>query len=182
MSVYSLYGGQRTITLPKECSVYDVFEQKYITMNGKSFTFEMEDNNAKLFRLMDTDKVAVTALTRGGHASLDKKGITELSPGETYTVKVDVEEGYQLSGVKIDGKEVDISDTITIDSIDDTHHILFETEQIKTYGAYVHSLDVRWGRIALLLVGIVCAVVALGTTLEIGFVKIRRGRKTGRSE
>ena len=177
LSVYSLYGGERTVTLPEHCSVYDVFEKEYITLNDNTFTFTMEDNQARLFRLMDTDKVAVTAMTRGGHAQLDKEGITELTPGETYTATVEVEEGYRLVSVRVDDEEVDITETITIENVDDTHHIVFETEQIKTYGAYVNSIAVRWDTIALLLVGIIGGITVLGTAIEVGVVVLRRKGK-----
>ncbi len=177
LSIYSLYGGERTVTLPKACSVYDVYAQEYVSLNTDSFKVTLADNESKTYRLMETDKVAVLAITKGAHASLDKQGVTELSEGDSYEVTVKVDKGYQLKSVKVNGEEVDITETVKLKEVTDSTHIVFETEQIKTYGVYTSSLAVRWGTIGLLILGIVAGFTAIGVAAEIAVESIRRKKR-----
>ena len=134
LSVYSLFGGERTITLPKSgYSVYDVYEEKYIPVTGNTFKFTMEDNSGRLFRLMSANKVAVLARTNGAHATLDKLGVTEVTPGADYTVSIKVDQGYYLSAVTVNGKQVDVQKTIKLKDVVNSTEIVFEVKQVKTY-------------------------------------------------
>ena len=140
LSVYSLFGGERTITLPKsEYSVYDVYEEKYIPVTGNTFKFTMEDNSGRLFRLMSANKVAVLARTNGAHATLDKLGVTEVTPGADYTVSIKVDQGYYLSAVTVNGKQVDVQKTIKLKDVVNSTEIVFEVKQVKTYDSTVEQ-------------------------------------------
>ena len=179
LSVYSMYGGERTITLPegKTYSVYDVYEEEYVTMNENTFTFDMEDNSARLFRLMSADKVAVLSMTNGGHVSLNHTGVTELSEGEDFKVHATVEDGYELVSVKVDGEEVEVSDTVTLQNVEDTHSIVFETKQVKTYGVFYDEIHVQWGKAILLVLGVMAAIAVVGIAGETIWYTIRRKKK-----
>lgn len=179
LNVYSLYGGTRTITLPKNrnYSVYDVYEDAYITLNDNTFTFEMEDNSARLFRLMSAEKIAVLTMTENGHATLDQLGVTELIPGEDLTVHIELEKGYSLDSVKVNGKEVGTEETITLENVQDTQSIVFRTKQDKTHGVFYTELAVKWGKLCLLVLGILAGLAFLGIAVETAVVVIRTKRR-----
>jgi hypothetical protein len=180
-----LYGGERTITLPAgSYSVYDVYENRYLEVNGNRFTVRMNDNDAKLFRLMSPGKIAVLAYTNGGHAQLSALGITEVDPGANYTVKVTVDEGYYLAGLRINGVDTEPMDTVSLQNITQSSTVEFIIRQIKTYPGdpvAVTKTDVRWGLIAVLLVSSVFAFALAGAGIEMTgklvmkkFKKVRR--------
>lgn len=56
VSIASFYGGKKTIELDKTCDVYDVFNGKWIAFGVKSFTVELEEGQATLYRLGKYEK------------------------------------------------------------------------------------------------------------------------------
>ena len=186
VSVYSLYGGERTVTLPAgDYSVYDVYEKQYLDVSGNSFTFHLNDNDAKLFRLMDSGKIAVLAQTGGGHAQLSAPGITEIDPGSDYSVSVTVDFGYYLAGVRINGVDAEPTNTVSLQNVDQSSTVEFIIRQIKTYGdegyqVAVTKTDVRWGLILVLFAVAVISIAAVGTGGEILVNALKRAKKTRR--
>ena len=179
VSVYSLYGGERTVTLPAgNYSVYDVYEKQYVDVNGNSFTFSLNDNDAKLFRLMEAEKIAVLAQTNGGHAQLSAPGVSQVTPGSDYAVTVTVDFGYYLAGVRVNGVEVEPTNTVSLQNVDQSSTVEFVIRQVKTYGdegyqVAVTKTDVRWGLIILLfaLSALGIAVAGTGAEVLLGFLK-----------
>lgn len=173
ISIYSLYGGNRTIKLPADnYSVYDVYEQKYLDINGNSVTVSLEDNGAKLLRLMETGKVAVLAQTNGGHATLSAPGISQITPGSDYAVTVTVDFGYYLAGVKINGVEAEPTNTVSLQNVEQSSTVEFIIRQIKTYGdegyqVAVTKTDIRWGLLILLFTAAALGVAVAGTGAEV---------------
>lgn len=51
IALHSAYGETKTITLKERCAVYDEFEQRYISLDCISFTYEHEAGDTKIFRL-----------------------------------------------------------------------------------------------------------------------------------
>lgn len=186
VSIYSLYGGERTVTLPAgNYSIYDVYEKQYIPVNGNSFTFSLNDNDAKLFRLMEAEKVAVLAQTNGGHAQLSAPGVSQVTPGSDYAVTVTVDFGYYLAGVRINGIEVEPTNTVSLQNVDQSSTVEFIIRQIKTYGdegyqVAVTKTDVRWGLIIILFIAAALGIAAAGTGAEVLLSFLKKSKKARR--
>ncbi|MCQ2449211.1 MAG: carbohydrate binding domain-containing protein [Clostridia bacterium] len=136
ISIYSLYGGKRTVTLPtsqKNCSVYDVFKGSYVSVNNGKFTYTAENNETRLFRLGTAGKVAVVVLTQGGHAKISPAGITEIPQGGKLTVRASVDSGYYVEKVLVNGKNVGARTSVTLTDLTAPVSVRFVIKQIKTY-------------------------------------------------
>ena len=150
-------------------------------VSGNSFTFHLNDNDAKLFRLMDSGKIAVLAQTGGGHAQLSAPGITEIDPGSDYSVSVTVDFGYYLAGVRINGVDAEPTNTVSLQNVDQSSTVEFIIRQIKTYGdegyqVAVTKTDVRWGLIIILFIAAALGIAAVGTGAEMLIKSLKKRR------
>lgn len=66
VSIASFYGGKKTVELDKKCDVYDVFKGEWIAFGVKSFTVELEEGEAALYRLGKYEKPAEPDNPNGG--------------------------------------------------------------------------------------------------------------------
>ena len=66
VSIASFYGGKKTVELDKKCDVYDVFKGEWIAFGVKSFTVELEEGQASLYRLGKYEKPAKPDDPNGG--------------------------------------------------------------------------------------------------------------------
>ena len=124
VAVHSLFGGERTIHLPKNCTVYDVFNRKIIAADTNAFTVALDGPETRLFRLSKPDTVQVyVTRTKGGRVS--PEGLTEKEPGGELTFTFQAEEGYRLNYLLIDGIKTTVQgDSYTFRNLQESHTVV----------------------------------------------------------
>ena len=110
VALHSAAAGEKTINLPGNYSVYDVFEEKFISMNTDTVTYYHQANDTHIFRLMQPNTYTVTASIQSGRGALSAPGITEVTPGKSYSLTVTPETGYQVSQVTVNGAEASLGE------------------------------------------------------------------------
>ena len=103
VALHSGAEGTKTITLPGNYSVYDVFEEKMLSMNTDQIQYEHQANDTHIFRLMKPNTYAVTAVVQSGKGTLSVPGLTQVAAGQSYTLKVIPESGYEVDAVTVNG-------------------------------------------------------------------------------
>ena len=104
VALHSAAEGDKTVALPGNYSVYDVFEEKYISMNTDVITYHHQEDDTHIFRLMKPDTYAMTAAIKQGKGSLSEPGLTQVVPGQSYAVTVTPELGYQIQKITVNGE------------------------------------------------------------------------------
>lgn len=128
VAINCAHGGEKTITLPENHSVYEVYTKTVIATDTNSFTVNMADNSTHLYRLMSpgTHSVYVEA-GEGGIAK--NSGYHEYAAGSTVYCRFEADMGYQVESVTVDGETVEASGTVytlTLDNISESHYITVE--------------------------------------------------------
>ena len=106
VALHSAAAGEKTIHLSGFYSVYDVFEEKFISMNTNQFTYHHQADDTHIFRLMQPNTYTVTASIQSGKGALSAPGLTQVTAGQSYTLKITPETGYQIALVTVNGKTV----------------------------------------------------------------------------
>ena len=110
VALHSAAAGEKTIFLPGNYSVYDVFEEMFVSMNTNKVTYNHDANDTRIFRLMQPNTYAVTASIQGGKGTLSALGLTQVTAGQSYTLTVTPETGYEVKSVTVNGKEAALED------------------------------------------------------------------------
>ncbi len=110
VALHSAVAGEKTISLPGNYSVYDVFEESFLSMNTNSITYSHQANDTHIFRLMEPNTYVVTASIKAGKGSLSAPGLTEVTAGESYRLTAVPEPGYGLSEITVNGKAVSLDE------------------------------------------------------------------------
>ncbi len=125
VAINCAYGGQKTITLNGNYSVYEVYTQKVISSNTNTIVVNMEDNSTRLFRLMAPGTYGIfTEVSEGG--TTEAIGYQEFAAGNTATIAFDAQPGYRLQSVTVDGVEKVVTGTsyaLTIPNLSDCHWV-----------------------------------------------------------
>lgn len=117
VALHSSTGGTKTIHLTGNYSVYDVFEQKFVSMDTDTITYDHRANDTHLFRLLTPGKLAVLTTVRGGHGKISSTGITEVDPGADFTLTITPDEGYEIKEIIVNGTEAENTDTLKFTDI-----------------------------------------------------------------
>ena len=180
VALHSDAAGEKTITLPGNYAVYDVFEEKFISMDTNTITYYNEVNDTHIFRLTTPNTYAVTARIKGGKGIVSAPGLTELKPGERYSLTVTPDEGYEVASVLVNGQPAQLQENVlSMDSVNENAVIevkFNKLPQMVEVTEYVQELIILpWpaaiGILAVLSVavwGITCGVKALRRKLEEG--------------
>ncbi len=112
VALHSGASGEKTIQLPGNYAVYDVFEKKFVSMNTDTITYFHDQNDTHLFRLTTANTYAVTARIKSGKGTLSAPGLTEVAPGKGYTLTVTPKEGYEVTGVTVNDQLVQLKDNV----------------------------------------------------------------------
>ena len=124
VALHSDTAGVKTITLPDNYSIYDVFEQKFVSMDDNTITYEHEANDTHIFRLLKPNHYAVTARLKSGKGTLSAPGLTEVEMGGSYSLKVTPNDGYEVSEVLVNGEAVELKDnTFNVKKVDENYVI-----------------------------------------------------------
>ena len=124
IAVHSLFGGEKTIELPKKCTVYDVFGRKIAARDVKTFTFTANGASTYLFRLStDEDLRLYFGRTAGG--SVSPEGLTTAAEGDSATLTFTPDEGYRLDHLMVDGVRTTVSgSSFTLTDIRESHTVI----------------------------------------------------------
>ena len=119
VALHSAAAGEKTISLPGNYSVYDVFEEKFISMNTNQIHYYHQAKDTHIFRLMKPNTYAVTANIQSGEGSLSAPGLTQVQAGQGYHLTVTPEWGYEVASVTVNGKVValDAQGALHIDGV-----------------------------------------------------------------
>ncbi len=163
VALHSDAAGEKTITLPGNYAVYDVFEEKFISMDTNTITYYNEANDTHIFRLTTPNTYAVTARIKGGKGALSDPGLKELSPGESYNLTVTPDSGYEVASVLVNGEPTALQDNVlSMDAVNENTVIevkFNKLPQMVEVTEYVQELIILpWpaaiGILAVLCVGI----------------------------
>lgn len=103
VSLHCRYGGEKTVILPANYAVYNVFTGETVSFNTNRFTFSAENNSSALFRLTPANKVAVTTYVKGKGGNIDPSGMSFVNSGGSLKVNVTPESGWQIKSLTVDG-------------------------------------------------------------------------------
>ena len=119
VALHSAVEGNKTINLTGNYSVYDVFEEKFVSMNTNQIQYYHQANDTHIFRLMEPNTYAVTASIQSGKGALSAPGLTQVAAGQGYSLKVTPEIGYEISAVAVNGKQtaLDGNNALQISSV-----------------------------------------------------------------
>ncbi len=124
VSVHSLFGGEKTIRLPKRSTVYDVFNGKIIAEDVTEFTVNCEKSETRLFRLSSDNKLR-SYFTRTAGGSITPEGLQTVEKGGSITVKLQADTGYRLDHLMVDGVKTTVSgNTYTLSDIGESHTVI----------------------------------------------------------
>lgn len=124
VAVHSLFGGDKTIRLPRRSTVYDVFNGKIVAENVTEFTVNCEKSETRLFRLSDDTKLR-TYFTRTAGGSITPEGLQTVEPGGSLTLTLSADEGYRLDHLMVDGVKTTVSgSTYTLTDIQESHTVI----------------------------------------------------------
>lgn len=163
VALHSAEGGTKTITLPEKHSVYDVFAEEFVSMDADTITYEHDAKDTKLYRLMTSNHYAVTARLKAGKGTLSAPGLTEVAMGESYTLTVTPEEGYEIASVTVNGEVVELrDDTFHVDEVNENYviHVRFSkmpemVEVIETIEEWIIlPWPVFFASVALISIGV----------------------------
>ena len=171
VALHSDAAGEKTITLPGNYAVYDVFEKRFVSMDTNTITFYNEANDTHLFRLTTPNTYAVTARIKAGKGTVSAPGLTELAPGQRYSLTVTPEEGYEVSSVTVNGQQVQLLDNVlNVDAVNENTVIEVKFNKMPEMVAvteYVEELIILpWP-----------AAIAIMAVMGVGIWGITRGVK-----
>ena len=128
------YGGEKTITLPGNYSVYEVYTGTVISTDTDTIVVNMADNSTRLFRLMTPGTHAVyTEAELGG--TVDTAGYQELTHGSNVTYTFTADAGYDLKSITVNGKVTEVSGdaySVTLENLDSSYFISAQVAKEST--------------------------------------------------
>lgn len=131
LAIHCRYGGEKTLTLPQNYSVYDVFNGKTISQNTNTITMNAEENSTTLFRLTQADTVTVSAYVKGSGGSVSPAGMQELTPGSDCQITYTPDAGYQLASVFINGQKTEVANSIvTLSNVQENMQVTAVFEKV----------------------------------------------------
>ncbi len=131
VALHSGEGGKKTVTLPENHSVYDVYAEKFISMDTARFSFTAEPSDTHVFRLLTPNTYAVTSRVKGGHGKISTVGLTEVSPGDDFSLKITPDKGYEIAAVTVNGEKTTVKNgLLTIENINCNYTIIVTFSRI----------------------------------------------------
>ena len=173
VSIHSLYGGEKTIKLPKTHSVYDVFAHEMIDLDTDIINLTLTGGETKLYRLMTAGTYSVSISASAG-GTVYPEGLVEVPADSNLDLNINSNDGYKIKSVLLNGEEIYLDgDILHIDQIGSNVTIKVEftkTEIVDEDGyntdddnaANPQTLDniMNYGAIAALMCLVIIATMA----------------------
>jgi hypothetical protein len=120
------FGGEKTIKLPGNYAVYDVYAGTTYSLSTDTIKFNMNDNSTKLFRLTPENEHVVYVDILDSKAKSSEAGYNEVSPGDDFSTTIKAKKGYAITEIIIDGvkQEMRVDEyTVTLEDVNNSHFI-----------------------------------------------------------
>ena len=132
VGVHSGKSGAKTIYLPENYAVYDVFEEKYISMDTNVITYENKVNDTHLFRLTPVNKISFLSYVKGGHGTISETGLQYLTKGASKKLTITPDDGYMIKSILVNGVKTEAAadNTISISDIADNQTIVVKFKRV----------------------------------------------------
>ncbi len=134
VGVHSATTGAKTIKLPSNYAVYDVFEEKFISMDTDTIEYENKLNDTHLFRLTPANTYSLLAYVKGGNGKLSETGLFHMKKGESKSIVITPSKGYMIKTVTINGEDVEVgtNNTVNISDIDSNQTLVVNFKRVPT--------------------------------------------------
>lgn len=110
VALHSATAEEKTITLPGNFAVYDVFKQKYISMNTDTITYDHDAKDTRIFRLTEPETYTVS-VRKNANGTVSQEGISFVTPGSSYSLTVTPDAGFVVERVTVNGVLQEVSST-----------------------------------------------------------------------
>ncbi len=132
VGVHSAASGAKEILLDGNYAVYDVFEEKYISLDTNVINYTNKVNDTHLFRLTPANTYSFLSIVKGGHGSISAEGLEQLSPGSSKKLTLTPDEGYMIKSITINGKNIEIpkDNVLTFDNINENNTIVVRYKRV----------------------------------------------------
>ncbi|MBQ3132913.1 MAG: carbohydrate binding domain-containing protein [Clostridia bacterium] len=142
VALHSTVSGEKTIRLPSNYAVYDVYEQKMVSSNTDSVTFYNRANDTHLFRLMPAETYSLLSHVSGGNGNVSLVGVEQVSAGASKTLTFTPDAGYVLKSVTVNGTAAAVSgNTLTISNIRENTTVVAEFTPEASTREWVYTFD-----------------------------------------
>ncbi len=149
VALHSAAAGEKTIRLPGNFAVYDVFEKTFVSMNTDRIVYHHTANDTHIFRLMKPNTYAVTASIQTGKGTISAPGLTQMQPGSEYRLTVTPDDGYEIAEVTVNGKITDLENgMLCIDQVQENTAIEVKFALKKLLENYDFELGTFGGSVA----------------------------------
>ena len=134
VGVHSAASGAKKIHLPGNYAVYDVFEEKFISMDTNTIEYENKLNDTHLFRLTPANTYSFLAYVKGGNGKLSETGLSHMKKGDSKSIVITPDEGYMIKSVTMNGEafEVGADNTVTVANIDKNHTLVVRFKRVPS--------------------------------------------------
>lgn len=134
VGVHSATTGAKTVKLPGNYAVYDVFEEKFISMDTNTIEYENKLNDTHLFRLTPANTYSLLAYVKGGNGKLSETGLFHMKQGESKSIMITPNKGYMIKTVTINGEDVEVgkNNTVKISDIDSNQTLVVNFKRVPT--------------------------------------------------
>ena len=143
--------------------MYDVFEEKFVSMDTNTIQYYNEANDTHIFRLTTPNTYAVTARIKSGKGTVSSPGLTELAPSAGYELTVTPDQGYEVSSVLVNGQPVTLQDNaLVLDAVNENTVIEVKFNKLPELVAvteYVEELIVLPWPVSILLLAVLSAAI-----------------------
>ncbi len=132
VGVHSAASGEKEILLDGNYAVYDVFEEKYISLDTNVINYTNKVNDTHLFRLTPANTYSFLSIVKGGHGSISAEGLEQLAPGSSKKLTLTPDEGYMIKSIIINGKNVEIPEdnVLVFDDINENKTIVVRYKRV----------------------------------------------------
>ena len=132
VGVHSSTSGNKTIYLDGNYAVYDVFEEKYVSLNTNVINYVNKVNDTHLFRLTQANTYSFLTRVKGGNGTTSVSGLEQIAPGSSKTVTITPDEGYMIKSVTVNGEVVDVpeNNTLTFEDINENYSIVVKFKRV----------------------------------------------------
>lgn len=134
VGVHSAASGEKEIFLDGNYAVYDVFEEKYISLDTNVINYTNKVNDTHLFRLTPANTYSFLSIVKGGNGSLSAEGLEQLSPGTSKKLTLKPDQGYMIKSILVNGKTVEVpkDNVLTFENINENYTVVVRYKRVPS--------------------------------------------------